>query len=66
MLIATTVVTEEKPLSLFSVYGGVTCAPRTELDTHANMIVLGRQCYVLILYKVDTVMFNPMDMSLEV
>ena len=46
MLIATTVVTEEKPLSLFSVYGGVTCAPRTELDTHANMIVLGRQCYV--------------------
>ena len=28
------------------VYGGDTCAPRTELNTHAYMRVLGRQCYV--------------------
>ena len=35
-----------KKYSINAVSGGDECAPRTELDTHANMIVLGRHCFV--------------------
>ena len=35
-----------KIYSIDAVSGGDLCAPRTELDTHANMIVLGRHCFI--------------------